>query len=42
MDMPLHPTAGDIAIRLALALAYWAADAIRSKYLKSPGQLINA
>jgi gluconate 2-dehydrogenase alpha chain len=24
------------------ALAYWAADAIRSKYLKNPGQLINA
>src|SRR6201997_2760523 len=24
------------------ALAYWAADAIRTKYLKNPGQLINA
>jgi gluconate 2-dehydrogenase alpha chain len=24
------------------ALAYWAADAIRAKYLKNPGQLINA
>jgi gluconate 2-dehydrogenase alpha chain len=24
------------------ALAYWAADAIRAKYLKAPGQLINA
>jgi len=24
------------------ALAYWAADAIRNKYLKNPGQLINA
>jgi gluconate 2-dehydrogenase alpha chain len=24
------------------ALAYWAADAIRTKYLKNPGQLIDA
>jgi gluconate 2-dehydrogenase alpha chain len=24
------------------ALAYWSADAIRTKYLKNPGQLIDA
>jgi gluconate 2-dehydrogenase alpha chain len=24
------------------ALAFWAADAIRSKYLKTPGPLVNA
>jgi len=24
------------------ALAFWAADAIRSKYLKSPGRLVDA